>query len=121
MAASESVPSPASPSVVFVFGLISWRSAPDRKSRTRQRGIPEFPPSRVLISLSGPGSAIHPYIIDIHIGPAVRPGQIDGPAPAGGQIDEKVKRAHPGRFKRLVPANLNVVAIVDRIHFRDLA
>src|SRR5882762_3490949 len=27
----------------------------------------------------------------------------------------------PGRFESLVPANLNVVAIVDRIRFRNLA
>jgi len=33
------------------------------------------------------GSAKHTHVIDIHVGQAVIPGQIDGPAAAGGQID----------------------------------
>ena len=44
---------------------------------------------RCAAGLVGCGSAIHQHIINIHVGKAVIPGQIYGPAAAGGQVDQE--------------------------------
>ncbi len=65
-------------------------------------------------------SAVHPHIIDIHICQTVIPGQIDRPAAAGGEIDQKEKGEFLRERKRLVAAHLDVVAVVDRVRIGDL-
>src|ERR1039457_6291647 len=96
-----------------------------------QKSQAESPPNRTstesrphllcAAGLVGCNSAIHAHIIDIHVGQAVIPGQIDGPAAARGQVDQEEQRALFGQRERLVAAHLDVVAIVGRVPLGDLA
>src|SRR5579871_5191055 len=60
-------------------------------------------------------------IVDVHVGQAVVPGEIDGPSSAGRQVDHEEQRALLADLKRRVAADLDVVAVVDRVGCGDLA
>src|ERR1035441_1315809 len=89
-----------------------------RAATVRSYGLTPAPAPRRGAS---PGLRVDPHEINIHVGQAVIPGQINRPAAPGGQIDHEVKRVLFGERKRGMAAHFDVVAIVDGVRPGDFA